>query len=441
MFAIINICLFMNSTINTKCEYQDLMRILFISISMPNLSLGKSDLYSDIMYCLSNMGHDITILAPSIEDDFSGKRKEGKIEVVRVPLKPFIGNIPFYKKGIRIMEMSKKYIAAYNKYIADEKFDIILMATPPSSLYDVVKLAKKRSGAKFYLILRDIHPECLDRKKIPERFAKRTDVYDECKRPYGVNFFVEKLLFYQSQSLYKLADWVGCMSPGNQRYFKTIAPYIDDDRIVLLPNWYKGREYSGCKSDKLLEKYNLKGKFIAIFGGTIGEAQAVWNIATLAKHNLEKKDVVFLIVGRGTKKGVLEDIAKKDNLTNIRFLNYLPREDYEQILELADLGLISIDEKYKVPTCPSKIIGYMALAKPVLAMFNEGSDYGEYYIDQTGCGLYSVDLNHKKMFENFDWFYSHPKERVLMGMAGYNYYKTHLTVEAVCNTLNNQIIK
>ena len=45
------------------------------------------------------------------------------------------------------------------------------------------------------------------------------------------------------------------------------------------------------------------------------------------------------------------------------------------------------------------------------------------------------------MFENFDWFYSHPKERVLMGMAGYNYYKTHLTVEAVCNTLNNQIIK
>lgn len=408
---------------------------------MPNLSLGKSDLYADIIYCLSNMGHDITILAPSIEDDFSGKRKEGKVEVVRVPLKPFIGNISFYKKGIRIMEMSKKYIAAYNKCIADEKFDIILMATPPSSLYDVVKLAKKRSGAKFYLILRDIHPECLDRKKIPERFAKRTDVYDECKRPYGVNFFVEKLLFYQSQSLYKLADWVGCMSPGNQRFFKTIAPYIDDDRIVLLPNWYKGREYSGCKSDKLLEKYNLKGKFIAIFGGTIGEAQAVWNIATLAKHNLEKKDVVFLIVGRGSKKDVLENIAKKDNLTNIRFLNYLPREDYEQILELADLGLISIDEKYKVPTCPSKIIGYMALAKPVLAMFNEGSDYGEYYIDQTGCGLYSVDLNHKKMFENFDFFYCHPKERVLMGMAGYNYYKTHLTVEAVCNTLNNQIIK
>ena len=335
--------------------------------------------------------------------------------------------------------MSRKYILAYQKHLSNERFDVVMMATPPSSLYDVVKLAKKRSGAKFYLILRDIHPECLDRKKIPERFAKRPDVYDECKRPYGVNFFAEKLLYFQSQSLYKLADWVGCMSPGNQRYFKTIAPYVDDDKIVLLPNWYKGRECSGNRNDKLLEKYELRGKFVAIFGGTIGEAQAVWNIATLAKHNLGKKDVVFLIVGRGSKRVVLEEMARKDNLTNMRFSNYLPREDYEQLLELADLGLISIDEKYKVPTCPSKIIGYMALAKPVLAMFNKGSDYGEFYIDQPGCGLYSTDLDHQKMFENFDWFYNHPNERKAMGMAGYRYYKRHFTVDAVCEVLNRQL--
>lgn len=87
---------------------------------MPNLSFGRRELYADIMYCLSNMGHDITILAPSTDDNFFGRRKEGDTEVVRVPLKPFIGNIPFYKKGIRIMEMSKKYIVAYNKYIDDE---------------------------------------------------------------------------------------------------------------------------------------------------------------------------------------------------------------------------------------------------------------------------------------------------------------------------------
>lgn len=414
--------------------------LLFVSIDMPFLGSDIGGLYSDLLCCLNISDKiSITIIAPSLSDGFQGVRREGGFRVLRVALRQFIGNIPFWKKGIRILTMSRKYILAYQKHLSNERFDVVMMATPPSSLYDVVKLAKKRSGAKFYLILRDIHPECLDRKKIPERFAKRPDVYDECKRPYGVNFLVEKLLYFQSQSLYKLADWVGCMSPGNQRYFKTIAPYVDDDKIVLLPNWYKGRECSGNRNDKLLEKYDLRGKFVAIFGGTIGEAQAVWNIATLAKHNLGKKDVVFLIVGRGSKRVVLEEMARKDNLTNMRFSNYLPREDYEQLLELADLGLISLDEKYKVPTCPSKIIGYMALAKPVLAMFNKGSDYGEFYIDQPGCGLYSTDLDHQKMFENFDWFYNHPNERKAMGMAGYRYYKRHFTVDAVCEVLNRQL--
>ena len=34
--------------------------------------------------------------------------------------------------------------------------------------------------------------------------------------------FVYRLLHMQAQSLYKIADWVGCMSPGNQAYFKSI---------------------------------------------------------------------------------------------------------------------------------------------------------------------------------------------------------------------------
>ena len=81
----------------------------------------------------------------------------------------------------------------------------------------------------------------------------------------------------------------------------------------------------------------------------------------------------------------------------------------------------------------------MALAKPVLAMFNKGNDYGEFYIDKPGCGLWSVDLDHNRMQENFEWFYTHPKERKQMGQAGYNYYKEHFTVERVCEQLDEQL--
>lgn len=415
------------------------MKLVFVSIDMPDMSSNKGGFYADLLRELIKLENEITILAPSIYDGFYGIRNEGLFRVLRVPVRPFIGNIPFYKKGVRILQMTRVFKKAYKKYIGKERFDAVLMATPPSTLVDVVSLIKKRSGASLYLLLRDIHPECLDRKVIPDYIKNRTDVYDECKRPYGVSFFVEKLLYSKSQKLYRISDLIGCMTPGNQSFLKKISPFVPDKSIVLLPNWYKGREYSSANNDDLREKYNLQGKFIAIFGGTIGEAQAVWNIATLAKHNLDKEDVVFLIIGRGSKKQALQQMAENDHLSNMRFLDYMPREDYERILELADIGIISIDEKYKVPTSPSKIIGYMALAKPVIAMFNEGNDYGEYYIDQPHCGLYSTGLDHDKMYENFDALYYNMDLRMQLGMDGYNYYKKHLTASAIAKILDDQL--
>lgn len=62
-------------------DNQDFMKILFVSINMPSLSLGKSDLYADIIYCLSNMRHDITILASSIEDNFQESEKKARLRL------------------------------------------------------------------------------------------------------------------------------------------------------------------------------------------------------------------------------------------------------------------------------------------------------------------------------------------------------------------------
>ena len=72
-------------------------------------------------------------------------------------------------------------------------------------------------------------------------------------------------------------------------------------------------------------------------------------------------------------------------------------------------------------------------------MFNEGNDYGEFYIDKSGCGFWSVGLDNNKMFANFDWLYSHPEERNSMGEAGYNYFKEHLTAKAVSDLLCEQL--
>lgn len=414
------------------------MKLLFLTLSMPDLSSGKGGFYADLIQEMSHKGHDVYVICQNNGEKPSGLYKEGRVSIVRVNV-PFLRtNTSLLRKGIGSLLMNPCFKRAYRKYFSDVTYDYVFIPTPPATLVNVAKVIQRRSKAKVYVILRDIQPECADRK-VSQEILGRTDAYDECKKPFGINPVARILLYRKSQQLYKMADVIGCMSPGNIEFVKTIAPYLNDSQVKLLPNWYAETEHVNVDTDAIRKKYNLENKFVAIFGGNIGPQQAVWNIAQLAKMNLDKKDVVFLVVGKGVKKHVLEDMARKDNLTNLMFMQYMPREDYEAILQTADLGIISLDEKYKVPTCPSKIIGYMALAKPVIAMINEGSDYGDYYIGKSGCGLWSVGLDNKKMQENFEWFYKHPEERKQMGLSGYEYFKSHLTVKKVCDELSKQL--
>lgn len=414
------------------------MKILFLTISLPNLNNEGGGLYADMIQELAHRGHEMTAIAPALKSQKTGVNIEGGIKVLRVSMGPMMGNIPTYRKIINVLLMNPRYKRAYHKYLKEETFDWVVMPTPPSSLIDVVDCIIKRTGAKFYLLLRDIHPE--SKIRIPSKETlSRTDVYEECRKPYKAGKLMYNYLYRKSQKGYKKANLIGCMSPANIAFVKQIAPYVHPSKIVLLPNWYKEPVRSLSGIQKVRKKYGLEGKFVAIYGGTLGEGQAVWNIASLAKHNLYRENIVFLIVGRGLKMGVLKKMAEDDHLHNMKFLDFMPRDEYEAILSSADLGLITIDEKFPVPTSPSKVIGYMALKQPVLAMINKENDYGEFYLQSSGCGLWSVDMDYKKMFEQFDWFVEHPEERKVMGESGYNYYKKNFTVEIVCDELCKQL--
>lgn len=415
------------------------MKILFLTIGLPDMKTGGG-FYADMIQQMAENGQEVTAMSPTLPNQASGLYQEGVCKVLRVKV-PFLKkNTSLLIKGLGSLALNPCYIKAYRKYLGNLKFDFVFLPTPPPTMVDIVKVIKKCSNAKLYVILRDIQPECSDRHVVSENVVNRPDLYDECKRPFKINKFMYKYLYRKSQQLYRLADFIGCMSPGNMEFVKKIAPYVEDSKNVLLPNWYKDTNLNEqCDLTGIRRKYGLADKFVAIFGGNIGPQQAVWNIAALAKHYIDRKDIVFLVVGRGTKMMTLKQMAEKDKLKNIIFIPYLPRNEYEQILRIADVGIISLDEKYIVPTCPSKVIGYMALHQPVLAMINEGSDYGEFYIDKPGCGLWSAGLDNEKMFANFEWMYTHPEERKAMGEAGYEYYKNHFAADVVCDELCKQL--
>ena len=52
-----------------------------------------------------------------------------------------------------------------------------------------------------------------------------------------------------------------------------------------------------CFTDSFREKYDLGGRFIAVYGGSINVTQKIENIINLAESCIDYKDIVFCIIG------------------------------------------------------------------------------------------------------------------------------------------------
>ena len=120
-------------------------------------------------------------------------------------------------------------------------------------------------------------------------------------------------------------------------------------------------------------------------------------------------------------------------------MDFMPQKDYLNLTKSVDLGLVSINENYRVPTCPSKAISYMAAGVPVFAMINPGSDYGQ-WIEDIGAGYWTVGCEKERIVTLFDKLYVNKDLRQKMSAAGKKYYEAHCTPERAYETMIEQMI-
>ena len=396
------------------------MKILFVLLGLPEKTKGGG-MYGTLAEQFQQHGDEVTIIAPDVAHANASCNIERGMRVVRVASKETQGVASMLKKGIALATLPYYYKKAYNKYLSKDKFDWIVMPTPPITLSGFVKYVKKRTGAKFYLILRDIHPQSV----------------------WSIGLLHNRIEYWfldrKARSGYQTADLIGCMSQGNIDFIKDQYPELKMGKGVLLYNWVT--EPPKSEPDPTLRpRLSLDGKFVALFGGNLGKGQRIENIVFLAEHYLNKQDIVFLIIAKGVEKDRLQCIAKEKNLTNIRFMDFMPQADYLNLTQSVDLGLVSINEKYSVPTCPSKAVSYMAAGVPVFAMINPGNDYGQ-IIEESGAGYWAVGSDKERTLELFDKIYSDSELRKRMSEAGRIFYNKMCTVEAAYNTMHSQMSK
>lgn len=361
-------------------------------------------------------GHEVTVLAPGAATSL---QKEAGIEILRVSSLP-IKNVPNWTKGLSNLLLPLQFHRALQKYYPHKKYDLIISATPPVTFSGLIKRIKKQSKAHFYLILRDIFPQ------------NAVDLGFMRKGGMAWRYFKAK-----EESLYKQADFIGCMSPANIQYLEIHEESLTAGKTHLLPNYQKPFKLTEAQLPESLQSL-VEGKFVVIFGGNMGKPQQLENVLHLAKYASKYKDVLFLILGEGVQADKVKKDAELMGLANMHIAGTMPKHIYQQLLQKCHIGLISLNIRFTIPNIPSKALDYWNVGIPILASIDKATDFGQ-ILDQTGTGLWAYADDAASWHRQFDRLYFNRLLRQNMAASGRSYFMKELLPIEAYNTIMNHV--
>lgn len=342
------------------------MNILFLTIGRIT-SIESRSIYADLLRCFRDNGHKVYAITPN------QKRTGLKTELVRENgahiLHVKTGNVTgannLISKGIAQLSLEPAFINAIKEYFGDVKFDIVMYSTPPITFAKVVDFVKKRDGAKSYLLLKDIFPQ----NAVDLGMMKKT----------GLKGLVYRYFRAKEKKLYAFSDFIGCMSEANVQYVLAHNPEVDPGKVEVCPNAVEVVDQSvdGETGKAIRKKYGIpQDKTVFIYGGNLGKPQGIPFLLKCLRKCADIEDVYFLIVGKGNDYPKLEKFIEEEKPGNVKLINYLPKEDYDNMVGACDVGLIFLDHRFTIPNFPSRLLSYMQAKIPVLAVTDPNTDIG-----------------------------------------------------------------
>lgn len=400
------------------------MNVLFLTMSKM-LDIERRGLYTDLLRVFQRNGHTLYIVSPTERRD--GRKTQlivnNGVHILSVRTLN-VQKTNALEKGIGQLSIEYLYKQALKKYCKGVKFDLILYSTPPITIPNVIKYAKRANpSAKTYLLLKDIFPQ----NAVDMGMLRKT----------GVRGLLYKYFRNKEKVLYELSDYIGCMSPANVEYVIEHNPEINPEIVEVAPNSVElvDDQISFDEKVRIKSKYGLPSdKPIFIYGGNLGRPQGIPFLIECLEANKSRKDCYFVVVGNGTYYQRLADWKKTTPDSCVSVLKGLPKNEYDQLVQACDVGLIFLDYKFTIPNYPSRLLSYLEYKMPVLCATDPNCDMG-LIANENGFGEWVPSNN----VEAFTMTINDILKRDLkaMGKKGYEYLKNNYLVEHTYN----QIIK
>lgn len=382
---------------------------------------------TDICESLVKRGHEVTVLTglPNypeghVLDNYRhGKKRNEILNGVKIIRCFEIGRGNIHLK-LFLNYLSYAVSATLKVKFMKEEYDVVLVNQLSPVTMGIPAMAyKKKYNKKILFYCLDLWPDSLAAGGIKEE----SKIY--------------KLFYKISKWIYNSADTILVTSSMFKDYFINTLK-INNINIKHLPQYAEdlftqsedntATEIAASSERKL---YNF------VFAGNIGDMQSVETIVKAANELNKYSNIMFHIVGDGSKLDECKQIANDLKLANIMFYGRRPLDEMPQFYGIADAMLITLkDNKTLSYTLPGKVQTYMASRKPIIGSINGET---RHVIEQAGCGLCCEAEDYKGLSDLILEFCNSDKKETMAANAQKFYFEKY-SKEKFMSILEHELI-
>lgn len=335
----------------------------------PELS-GGTHLAADLVEDFLGAGHQVELITP-IRSEYLDKVDESKDECNIHRITSRFSKKDLISRMLRYVEVSKQMYSVAKQI---ENADLIMTHSMPPLLGPLGVLLGKK-------------------KKLPVLYWEQ-DIVSESLISTGVfgkTGFKQKVMYCIAQRLERKSERGSSHIITISELFKNMHTErgIEPSKIDVVYNWIDTNQvyHVDRKDNPLFEELIIpRDKFIVSYCGNLGIPQNVEIMIEAAELLKEKEDILFVILGGGSREEKIRALVKKRNLTNLRLYPLQPLERSHLVYSLGDVGLVIGRAGTSKNGFPSKTWSIMAAEQAIIACFDLDSELSR-FVEIGHCGL------------------------------------------------------
>lgn len=199
------------------------------------------------------------------------------------------------------------------------------------------------------------------------------------------SYIFQQALYLLEKKIYQSAQSIVALSPAIQC---AIEKKVRGKTIHLIPNMADCEFYTPTtKDDELIEKYQVRDKFVISYIGAIGVANGLDYVLECARAaGKSQLPIHFFICGDGAVLDRLKGNAKQLELHNLTFLDFRNREGVRELMNITDASFVCYKPVPVLETgSPNKYFDGLAAGKMIIVNFG---GWIKEEIEENKCGVY-----------------------------------------------------